>query len=110
MPLEREPRAWVAGHPRSQAPAQGRQAAQPGRGRVPKPESAPRAPTAARKRKKINSSSRPSKSSFSCLRLLLGQMTNASFSVFFALKCLAGSECSAGRYRPICQSNHQQLH
>lgn len=30
-------------------------------------------------------------------------------SVFLALKCFAGSECSPRRYIPICRSNHQQL-
>lgn len=30
------------------------------------------------------------------------------FSVFLALKCFAGSECSPRRYIPICQSNRQQ--
>lgn len=31
------------------------------------------------------------------------------FSIFLALKCFAGSECSPCRYIPICWSDHQQL-
>lgn len=79
MALRRVPSAWLACHPGSQAPCPGkqRQPSQPGE-RLPSQHLLLGLQQQQGKKKKKKINSRPSKLSSMCLRLLLGQMTNAT--------------------------------